>query len=118
MGTRSRASGIFAQTLARAIEAKGYSLANCVNALAAKGIGTTAATLSYWRSARSLPYRKSSLATVVALEEILDAPAGSFASALDEDIQAARRSSQSESGPLANAPIPLAASALTQLASE
>lgn len=104
MPSSTQRSGTFARLLAEAIETNEYSLTDCVSMLAEYGVGTTAATLSYWRSGQSLPYRKVSKRAVEALEEILHLESGVLTDALQVDIEAASAVARAEAAISGNAP--------------
>jgi transcriptional regulator with XRE-family HTH domain len=74
--------GTFADALRSAIDARGLSLDRITDHLAQRGVSVSSATLSYWRSGRSEPGRRSSLAALPHLEEVLGLPAGSLTAAL------------------------------------
>ena len=61
----------FADTLRQAIDERGLSLERITDHLADRGVSVSAATLSYWQSGRSEPGRKSSLAVLPHLEDVL-----------------------------------------------
>lgn len=104
MSSSIQHSGTFARLLAQAIDAKEISLADCVSMLADYGVGTTVATLSYWRSGESLPYRKVSTRAVKALEIILEVPSGTFIQALQDDIDSANAVANIDAEGNVNAP--------------
>ncbi|GAB3021624.1 hypothetical protein GCM10011376_21380 [Nocardioides flavus (ex Wang et al. 2016)] len=72
----------FAEALRSAIDARGLSLDRITDHLAQRGVSVSSATLSYWRSGRSEPGRRSSLAALPHLETVLGLPAGSLAATL------------------------------------
>ena len=72
----------FADALRRAIDERGLSLERITDHLADRGVTVSAATLSYWQSGRSEPGRKSSLAALPHLEDVLDLCPGELAGSL------------------------------------
>lgn len=78
----------FAVQLRGALARSGLSLQQVVNTLAERGMPTTQATLSYWKSGRSLPRRKSSKPIVVELERILGLSKDTLIEALQQDLRA------------------------------
>lgn len=72
----SEVPGDFADELRRAIDRRGLSLLRIRDHLDQRGVPVSVATLSYWRSGRSQPGRKSSLDAISQLEEVLDLPTG------------------------------------------
>lgn len=66
----------FAKAFGDAVDASGITLDRLRHHLEEAGVGVSAATLSYWRSGRSLPTRVRSRGTLAVLEDILDLPAG------------------------------------------
>ena len=73
----------FAQVLAEAVSEAGLSLEEIRRALDRVGYAVTTTTLSYWQSGRSMPRRADSIRAVVALEHILDTPAGLLTAGLN-----------------------------------
>lgn len=69
----------FAETLRIAVAAKGLGLDRLSERLAQRGTGVSVATLSYWRSGRSLPGRRVSFETLSHLEDVLDLAPGVLA---------------------------------------
>lgn len=104
MASSTHASTAFARALGEAIAQSGYSLNDCVTMLAEHGVGTTAATLSYWRSGQSLPFRKASKRAVLALEEILQVPTGTLTRALKTDIEESSAAARANAGSNGNVP--------------
>lgn len=86
------APATFADVLREAIERRGLGLERIRLRLEARGVRLTAATLSYWQSGRSQPERRSSLAALPHLEEILDLAPGSLRAALTVPRERGRRS--------------------------
>ncbi|MBW4717778.1 XRE family transcriptional regulator [Saccharothrix obliqua] len=72
----------FAGALRAAIAERGLGLERIREHLAQHGVRVSLATLSYWQSGRSRPERRSSLAAIGHLEEILALPDGYLASLL------------------------------------
>lgn len=72
-------SGSFADAFREATNQRGLSLERLTYHLSRRGHELSAATLSYWRTGRSLPQRAASIAALSALEEILDVERGSLA---------------------------------------
>ncbi|WHT21668.1 hypothetical protein N8J89_11555 [Crossiella sp. CA-258035] len=68
----------FHETLHLAIEHSGLSLENIQRRLMDRKITVSLASLSYWRRGRTRPERRTSLAAVAALEDILALPDGSL----------------------------------------
>lgn len=80
--TRSLDGIAFSEALDRALAASPYTLTGLQAALVAHGHRVSAATLSYWKSGRSLPTRAGSMEVVTAIEELLELPPHSLAAAL------------------------------------
>ncbi|GAA1337043.1 XRE family transcriptional regulator [Saccharothrix algeriensis] len=72
----------FASALRAAIAERGLGLERIREHLAQHGVKVSLATLSYWQSGRSRPERRSSLAAIGHLEEILALPSGYLAGLL------------------------------------
>lgn len=72
----------FADTLRQAIDERGLSLERITDHLADRGVSVSAATLSYWQSGRSEPGRKSSLAALPHLEDVLGLCPGELGASL------------------------------------
>lgn len=72
----------FADALRTAMDARGLGLDRITEHLAQRGVSVSAATLSYWRSGRSEPGRRSSLAALPHLEDVLGLPSGSLTATL------------------------------------
>ena len=72
----------FAGALRRAIVNSGLGLERLQARLLARGVRLSTATLSYWQSGRSEPGRRSSLAALAHLEEVLKVAPGSLAAHL------------------------------------
>jgi len=66
----------FAETLRLAIERRGLGLERIRDHLEQRGVSISVATLSYWRSGRSQPGRKASMAAIPHLEEVLELDPG------------------------------------------
>lgn len=78
----------FAAELSTALARSGMSLQHVVDILAERGLPTTQASLSYWKSGRSLPRRASSKPIIIELERIFDLPEGTLIDALEHSLQA------------------------------
>lgn len=76
------ASGSFAEVLRCAIDARGLGLERIRDHLDDRGVSVSVATLSYWRSGRSQPERRSSLAALPHLEAVLRLEPGALRAAL------------------------------------
>ncbi|MDN5570817.1 MAG: hypothetical protein L0G22_06115 [Propionibacteriaceae bacterium] len=74
----------FAARLRAAMSARNLPLDRIQAHLAAAGITLSAATLSYWRSGRSRPWRRQSFEAVTQLERILGVPDGHLTDVLPE----------------------------------
>lgn len=85
------ASGSFAETLRAAIDRRGLGLERIRDHLDARGVTVSVATLSYWQSGRSQPERKSSLAALPHLEDVLGVLPGTLRGALPDTRERARR---------------------------
>lgn len=72
----------FADALAAAFDASALSLDRISHHLSRLGVTCSASTLSLWRHGRSRPAKAESLRAVIALESVLNVPAGSLTSAL------------------------------------
>ena len=83
--------GSFAATLRSAIEERGLGLERIKDRLDTRGVRISVATLSYWQSGRSQPERKSSLAALPHLEEVLDLERGALRRALAVPRERGRR---------------------------
>ena len=81
----------FADALRLAIEARGLSLERITDHLAERGVSVSAATLSYWRSGRSEPARRSSLAALPHLEAVLGLHTGELSAELPRTRERPRR---------------------------
>lgn len=75
----------FASRFSVAVEARRLSLERIQAHLALAGCKVSVATLSYWRSGRSRPWRHRSLQAVSELERILEVPAGHFIEVLPKE---------------------------------
>ena len=73
---------VFATRFENAVEGAGTTLAQLAMQLTVLESPVTPATLSYWRSGRSLPHRRGSLRAVQHLETLLDVPPGWLLGAL------------------------------------
>jgi hypothetical protein len=78
----SVAIGSFAGTLRDAIDRRGLGLERVRERLEQRGVTVSVATLSYWQSGRSVPSRRSSLAALPHLEEVLGLDQGCLARSL------------------------------------
>ena len=82
MTTREESStnppGSFAEAFRDATNQRGLSLERLTYHLSRRGHELSAATLSYWRTGRSVPQRSASIAALGALEEILGVDRGSL----------------------------------------
>ncbi len=67
-----------------ALHGSGLTLEAVQRRLAERGFPVARSTLSYWQNGRRLPSAPTSLLAVVALEEILNVPSGTFLDALGE----------------------------------
>lgn len=74
----------FATRLRAAMASRDLPLDRIQAHLAAAGIALSAATLSYWRSGRSRPWRRQSFEAVTELERILGVPDGHLTDVLPE----------------------------------
>lgn len=68
----------FAAELRAAVLHRGLSLDRICHRLAARGVGVSAATLSYWQRGRTVPERETSLRAVSELESILSLRTGAL----------------------------------------
>lgn len=84
-------SATFDEVLRAAIERRGLGLDRLKERLDRSGTPVSAATLSYWRSGRSQPERKRSLAALPHLESILGLPAGTLLGTLAAPRERGRR---------------------------
>ncbi|GGB78182.1 hypothetical protein N798_03225 [Knoellia flava TL1] len=84
-------AGTFADTLRRAIEQRGLSLDRIQARLDERGAAVSVATLSYWKSGRSEPGRRSSLTTLAHLEEVLELRRGELVGVLPRARERSRR---------------------------
>lgn len=75
-----RGASTFAHAFREATDQRGLSLERITYHLRRRGHDLSAATLSYWRTGRSVPQRSASIAALGALEEILGVDRGSLAS--------------------------------------
>lgn len=75
----ARPAGDFAAAFRDATNQRGLSLERITYHLRRRGHDLSAATLSYWRTGRSVPQRSASIAALGALEEILGVERGSLA---------------------------------------
>ncbi|MBR5951165.1 MAG: hypothetical protein IKZ87_07010 [Actinomycetaceae bacterium] len=78
----------FASVLNQAITSSGLSLTDIVNELDKQDLTLSAASLSYWKTGKSLPTRKSSLPILSAIEAMCSLPAGTLIKAARADSQA------------------------------
>jgi len=79
----------FAEVLRVAIRDRGLPLDRLQQRLEAAGTPVSIATLSYWQTGRSIPFRATSLAALVELERALELTPGHLARLLD-DARASR----------------------------
>lgn len=77
--------------LRRAIGARGLGLERIKDRLDDRGVPVSVATLSYWQSGRSQPERRSSMAALPHLEEVLRLEPGSLRNALAAPRDRGRR---------------------------
>jgi hypothetical protein len=70
----------FATVLRAAIAASNLGLARIHDHLRRRGVSVSIATLSYWQSGRSVPGRRSTLAALTHLEDVLKVPTGTLTS--------------------------------------
>lgn len=75
-------SSAFAEAFDAAVADRGVSLSSLHRRLAELATPVSVATLSYWRSGRSVPERATSLAAVGVLEEVLGLGPGALATHL------------------------------------
>lgn len=75
----------FASALNEAITSSNMSMEYIVKRLKRRGLPISQASLSHWRSGRTAPKRKKSLAIIEGLEEILQLPHGSLSELLAKD---------------------------------
>ncbi|GAB95709.1 hypothetical protein KILIM_025_00460 [Kineosphaera limosa NBRC 100340] len=75
-----RSATTFAHAFREATDQRGLSLERITYHLRRRGHDLSTATLSYWRTGRSVPQRSTSIAALGALEEILGVERGSLAS--------------------------------------
>ena len=83
--------GDFATVLRRAIDQRGLGLERIKDRLDGRGVSLSVATLSYWRSGRSQPERKQSLAALPHLEDVLGLPPGTLRGSLAVPRERGRR---------------------------
>lgn len=76
--TAALTAGPFHEALGLAIRTRGLSLERLRAHLAARGITLSTATLSYWQTGRRQPERHDSIEALIALEGVLQVPAGSL----------------------------------------
>ncbi|HXH78308.1 XRE family transcriptional regulator [Nocardioides sp.] len=81
----------FAETLRLAIEDRGLGLDRIRDHLEQRGVSVSIATLSYWRSGRSEPGRKTSMAAIPHLEEVLELDPGTLLQTLPLNRDRSRR---------------------------
>lgn len=79
VGAQARSASTFAHAFREATDQRGLSLERITYHLRRRGHDLSAATLSYWRTGRSVPQRSASIAALGALEEILGVDRGSLA---------------------------------------
>ncbi|MFW5470632.1 helix-turn-helix domain-containing protein [Knoellia sp. CPCC 206435] len=104
----SDSGATFADTLRRAIEQRGLSLDRIHARLHDRGVGVSVATLSYWKSGRSQPGRRSSLTTLPHLEDVLGLQRGELARVLPAVRERPRRKAVRDLGTLWSDPSPAA----------
>jgi hypothetical protein len=100
MSRVSDAFGSFADALRRAIDDRGLALERVRDHLAHRGVCVSVATLSYWQSGRSQPGRKTSLAAIPHLEQVLGLDAGTLLQTLPATRDRVRRTPVRELGAL------------------
>lgn len=81
----------FAEALRHAVDRRQLSLDRIHCRLDERGVSVSVATLSYWQSGRSEPSRKSSLAAIPHLEEVLQLGPGELMRALPATRERPRR---------------------------
>lgn len=81
----------FPEVLDAAITARGLSLDRIRERLRVVGTPVSTATLSYWRTGRSLPRRRTSLRAVLELEGILGLPEGTLAALIPDPTGGGRQ---------------------------
>jgi hypothetical protein len=81
----------FAEVLRAAIARRGLGLDRIKERLDRCGTPVSVATLSYWRSGRSQPERKRSLAALPHLESVLELPSGTLVATLTAPRERGRR---------------------------
>ena len=74
----------FAEVLRGALRGRGLPLARLQQRLTAAGTPVSIATLSYWQTGRSIPFRGKSLAALVELERALELTPGHLTRLLDD----------------------------------
>jgi hypothetical protein len=88
---RGGAGSSFAETLRNAVSAKKFSLDRLHERLAERGSRVSVATLSYWKSGRSVPGRRVSFETLSDLEDILELAPGALANLVPPRARQRRR---------------------------
>lgn len=78
----------FSTILNQAIASSGLSLTNIVDELDKKGLTLSAASLSYWKTGKSLPTRRSSRPILEALEAMCSLTPGTLIQAAQSDSEA------------------------------
>jgi len=81
----------FADTLRAAVATRGLSLDRIRDHLARRGVTLSLATLSYWQTGRSRPERRTSLAAVGHLEDVLELVPGTLSELLEPPVRGSRR---------------------------
>jgi hypothetical protein len=76
--SRSTSNESFATVLHAAIDASGLGLARIHDHLKRRGVSVSIATLSYWQNGHSVPGRRSTLAALAHLEDVLHVAPGSL----------------------------------------
>ncbi len=87
----SQGGSSFADALRIAVAANGLSLDRLHERLAERGVRVSVATLSYWKSGRSVPGRRVSFETLSDLEDILDLAPGALANLVPPRARGHRR---------------------------
>lgn len=77
----------FSTILTQAIASSGLSLTDIVNELGKQGLTISTASLSYWKTGKSLPTRKNSLPILQAIETICSLKPGTLVEAAKIDSQ-------------------------------
>ena len=80
----------FAAVLSEAIASANLSLTDIVNQLEQQGLTLSTASLSYWKTGKSLPTRKNSLPVLNAIETMCSLPSGTLVRAVKNDVKTKR----------------------------